>query len=149
MTLQDQFVCNYAVLRFLPYPETGEFVNLGVALHSPEIGFFDVLLESRMKRVTDFFPELDKESFSAAREAIAAELDRVKSLIGKTRAPDLGRRIFRDVVRPRESVFRFGEVRTVLTEDPKGLAAKLFAQYVSRQFGQSKENEKHHPFTCP
>lgn len=25
-----QHVCNYAVLRYLPHPETGEFVNVGV-----------------------------------------------------------------------------------------------------------------------
>jgi hypothetical protein len=25
-----QHTCNYAILRFLPYPETGEFVNVGI-----------------------------------------------------------------------------------------------------------------------
>jgi len=28
-----QSACNYAMLRFLPYPETGEFVNVGVVVN--------------------------------------------------------------------------------------------------------------------
>ncbi|WP_122365762.1 DUF3037 domain-containing protein, partial [Pseudomonas syringae group genomosp. 3] len=24
-----KYICNYSILRFLPYPETGEFVNIG------------------------------------------------------------------------------------------------------------------------
>ncbi len=35
-----QFVCNYAPVRFLPYRETGEFVNVGVVLHCPQTDFF-------------------------------------------------------------------------------------------------------------
>ncbi len=27
--------CNYAIIRFLPYPETEEFVNVGVVLACP------------------------------------------------------------------------------------------------------------------
>lgn len=39
--------CNYAVVRFLPYRETGEFVNVGVVLYCREAGFFDVALEPK------------------------------------------------------------------------------------------------------
>ena len=36
-----KLACNYTVLRFLPYTETGEFVNLGVALACPDLHWFD------------------------------------------------------------------------------------------------------------
>ena len=139
----DQQVSNYAVLRFLPYPETGEFVNLGIVVHCPEKGWFDLKLERRKsKRVTDFFPELDREAFRATRDGIADELERVMKLIKKTPDRELGRRIFRDVVRPRESVFRFGEIRTIMTTDVAGLTESLFGQYVSRNFAQPKEYQE-------
>lgn len=32
--------CNYSVIRFLPYPESGELVNIGVVVNSPQTGFF-------------------------------------------------------------------------------------------------------------
>lgn len=134
------FACNYAVLRFLPYPETGEFVNLGVAVHCPATGFFDTALEARkMQRVTRFFPELDREAFMGARRAIVEELARVGRVIAGEGDVEIGRRIYRELVRGREAVFRFGEVRTVLTDDPKTLAERLFAQYVNRQFAKVRE----------
>jgi len=132
-------VCNYAVLRFQPYPETGEFVNLGVAVHCAETGFMEVKIEHRKhKRITDFFPELDKAPFLAARTAVQAEFERVQHLAAKKTDPELGRRIFREMVRPRESVFRFGEVRTILTDAPAALAQNLFDQYVERHFAKQK-----------
>jgi hypothetical protein len=37
---------------------------------------------------------------------------------------------FNESVRIRESVFRFGEVRTILTPNPQDLGEELFARYV-------------------
>ena len=135
-----EYACNYAVLRFLPYPETGEFVNLGVAVHCPATGFFTTAFEARKaQRVTGFFPELDRDAFKGARQAIAAELTRVGKTIAKEQNTELGRRIFRELVRTREAVFRFGEIRTILTDAPATLADRLFGQYVNRQFAQVRE----------
>jgi hypothetical protein len=138
-----KYACNYAVLRFLPYPETGEFVNLGVVVHCPARRYFDMQVETRKQaRVTDFFPELDRESFRAARAAIAAEMERVKMMIRHRDEPDQGRVLFRELVRPREAVFRFGEIRTILTDKLETLAPLLFAQYVNRHFAQPKEYQE-------
>jgi len=30
--MKNQLVCNFSVVRFLPYPETDEFVNVGVVM---------------------------------------------------------------------------------------------------------------------
>lgn len=128
------YACNYAVLRFLPYPETGEFVNLGVAVHCPATGFFTTVLEERnARRVMDFFPELDRVAFEGASRAMAAELTRVGATIAKEQDTELGRRIFRELVRTREAVFRFGEICTILTDAPETLSDRLIAQYVNRQ----------------
>lgn len=32
-----KLICNYSVIRFLPYPETGEFVNVGILACCPPI----------------------------------------------------------------------------------------------------------------
>jgi hypothetical protein len=44
--------------------------------------------------------------------------------------PKSVRMAFNETVRIRESVFRFGEVRTILTVNPQQLAEELFARYV-------------------
>ncbi len=42
--------------------------------------------------------------------------------------------IFRELVKPRESVFRFGGIGTALAENPAKKLDELFAHYVERQF---------------
>jgi hypothetical protein len=50
-------VCNYAMLRFLPHPETGEFVNVGVVANCLQPCFLHFLAEERMPaRARLFFP---------------------------------------------------------------------------------------------
>ena len=133
-----QFVCNYAILRFQPYPETEEFVNLGVVLHCAVNNYFGVKLENKKhKRIFDFFPELSRDPFKRALEAIATDLHRVREQVNGTFGPaqsELGRRVFREVVRVRESIFRFSEVKTVLTRDPEECLEYLFSSYVQRNF---------------
>ncbi|MGB8354458.1 MAG: DUF3037 domain-containing protein [Chthoniobacteraceae bacterium] len=140
---ETRYACNYAVLQFLPYPETGEFVNLGVVVHSPEKCFFDFLLERhKTARVTSFFPELNAGNFRSARSIILMEMKRVKSLIDSGKDAPLSRQVFRELVRPREAIFRFGETRTILTPDVNAVTEDLFAQYVLRNFAQHKEYQE-------
>ena len=66
-------ICNYAVLRFQPYPETGEFANLGVVMLCSD-GTFLYRLETRhYKRITQFFSKLDKKVLLDARRSMADE----------------------------------------------------------------------------
>lgn len=144
--MKPTLACNFAVLRFRPYRETGEFVNLGVVLSCPAVRFFDFKVETeRSKRVTDFFPELIRSSFSDARARFCGELKRIKTLLADAeRMPAEAELsgVFRDLVRPRESVMRFGEVGTVLTDDPAAMLVELFQRYVNRQFAQAKEYQE-------
>ena len=139
-------VCNYAVIRFLPYPDVGEFANIGVVVACPQTGFFDFKMATRQwARVTDFFPELDSDLLHAGRKMFAAELQRVKTMLTANRQPeqacmafeqDAFRTCFRELVRTRESVFRFSPIGTALTENPAAKLEDLYAHHVSRQFAQ-------------
>lgn len=144
--MNASIVCNYAVIRFLPYPDVGEFANIGVAVACPQTGFFDFKMATkRWARVTDFFPELDTDLLHEGRKMFAAELQRVKEMLTAGRRPEQEcmpfeqeafRTCFRELVRPRESVFRFGPIGTVLTQNPTAKLEDLYAHHVSRQFAQ-------------
>jgi hypothetical protein len=133
-------------VRFLPYRETGEFVNVGVVLFCRETGFFEVLLETqRRRRVTNFFPELDPNLFRLGGQRFHQELRRVKQLLSandRKLADDVCLGIFRELVRPRESVFRFSEVGTVLADDPAKKLQELFERFVNRQFAKTKKYQE-------
>lgn len=123
-----QAACNYAVLRFLPYPETGEFVNVGVVVNCLQPCFFDFLMEQEMTtRMKALFPAQSEHAFAAAAAAMEQEMQRVKAMI---RDPKTCQFAFLEAVRPRESTLRFGEVRTLLTTDTESLTKELFKRYV-------------------
>ncbi|MFP3758365.1 DUF3037 domain-containing protein, partial [Cupriavidus sp. SIMBA_020] len=60
--------CRYALVRFMPYPETGEFANVGVVVMSPTARFFGYKLLDRVGRITAFFDELDVTVYKRARD---------------------------------------------------------------------------------
>src|SRR5438128_996432 len=73
-------VSNYAIVRFMPYKETGEFVNLGVVMTCAQTNLFAFRVETRrQKRVTDFFPELEISVFKAGLDAFMQDLTRIST----------------------------------------------------------------------
>lgn len=127
-------VCNYALLRYLPYPDTGEFVNVGVvvACAAPALLEFSMEPEDILERTYAFFPEIDRSNLEAAHAAMKRELERVRAMVNDTGDPKAVLRSFKELVRPRESSFRFGEIRTTSTQYPGALAGQLFDFYVLR-----------------
>lgn len=145
-----KMACNYAIIRFLPYPETEEFVNVGVVLACPAARFFDFRLEkTERRRVNAFFPELDKSIFTQGRIHFRKEMERVCRLMDRSSntgvlnfATQEFNRAFLDVVKQRESIFRFSGVGTRLAEDPEEALDYLFSHYVERLFAQRKEYQE-------
>jgi len=123
-----QAVSNYAILRFRPYAETEEFVNVGVLVVCLQPCLLNFLAEREMpSRAKALFPKQNEQTFAAALEALRLEMERAKA---GACDPKSVRMAFNETVRIRESVFRFGEVRTILTVNPQQLAEELFARYV-------------------
>ncbi|MDB5293845.1 MAG: hypothetical protein JWL69_5086 [Phycisphaerales bacterium] len=145
-----ELVCNYALVRFLPYRETGEFVNVGVVVHCPEIDFFDYrLAKGRNSRVRGFFPELDRGVYRAALEAMKKELNRRRNTdvlftTGRTITDDdvtRGLSAFRALLRRRETLVHFAEPGMRVAE-PATVVDELFDTYVNRNFAKPREYQE-------
>jgi hypothetical protein len=140
-----ELVCNYALVRFLPYRETGEFVNVGVVVYAPEVGYFGFrLTEKRNRRVKAFFPELDLEIYRASVASLHRELARhqaqfntMAGLFSGDRSANEGLTAFRSMLRRRESLLHFAEPGMRLGV-PEETLAKLYADYVLRNFAQAQ-----------
>lgn len=147
-----QLVCNYAPVRFLPYREVGEFVNVGVVVHCPQTDYFGYRLVplKRTGRVTGFFPELDAKLFKAGLQGIARELTRVQAnhrlLPTKDEvAPEIAKeqvKHFREVIRRREGLLHFGDAGTLVADTPEEALDHLFGRFVERQFAQKREYQE-------
>jgi len=123
-----QAVCNYALLQFLPYPETGVVVNVGVLVNCLQPCFFHYVAQEQMPESFKLlFPRQNEEVFAASMTAMKQEVMRVKGRIRDPKTCQLG---FNELVRPRQNTFRFAEVRTALTKDPQKFSEELFRRYV-------------------
>jgi hypothetical protein len=121
-----QAVCNYALLQFLPYPETGEFVNVGLLMMCQQPCFLHFEAERVMTgRVKAMFPRQNERTFADAMESLRRDMERAANSV---RDPKTCQILFNEIVRRRESLFRFGEVRTILTIDPLQRAQDLFCR---------------------
>lgn len=145
----NELVCNYAIARFRPYRETGEFVNVGVVLICPQVNYFGSLFQTRKyKRITDFFPELELDVFKMGLDGLRKELNRISArgqeldqLVLRDEAQASIAR-FRELVRPREALFHFAETATALTADPQAKLKELFHYYIERQFARDREYQE-------
>ena len=143
----NRLACQYAIIRFLPYAETGEFANVGIVLACPETGFLDARLMPTKKtgRITGFFEQLDKQIYRDTLKYLDDELQRVRQMVRDAGHRDGGvlvKQMFAGLTRPREALLRFGEIRVVLAEDPTVTLDKLFARFVERDFANKQYHDK-------
>lgn len=73
----NKIACQYAIVRFAPFVETGEFANVGILMIAPKERFFGFKLETRRHgRITRFFEELDRKHYTQALYQVREELTR-------------------------------------------------------------------------
>ena len=146
-----KFACQYAIVRFAPFVETGEFANVGIVMMAPDFRYFGFELElKRYARITRFFEDVDARLYKKSLYNLREELERIGDLLKahgfdrrlKKNDVDFARRLFAELVRPRETIVRFGQVRTVLADDPAKKLKELFAFYVERNFVTKKYQEE-------
>ncbi len=142
----NRFACQYAIIRFLPYAETGEFANVGVLLACPATGYFGAKLMPVRKtgRITGFFEQLDKSIYREAMAYLKDELDRLGELVRERGAGNQSfvQQTFSGLTRPREALLRFGETRVILAEQPAETLRKLFANFVEREFASKEYHDQ-------
>lgn len=145
-----KFACQYALLRFRPFVETGEFANVGIVMMAPEARFFGFRLLKRYGRITQFFHQLDRKVYLEGRELFKEELDRFTgelrrlALDGRKTQPDItvARNLFTELIRPREAMLQFAEQRVVLADNPKEKLVQLFDHYIERNFVTKEYQER-------
>ena len=139
----NKIPCLYSIVRFAPFVETGEFANVGVIMIAPEQRFFDFkLLIQRHARVTHFFEQLEPKVYRTTMRNLQEELVRIAALLRqhgfdkrlKTNDVAFAKGLFAEIIRPRETVVKFGEPRAVMAEDMHATLEELYGYYVERNF---------------
>lgn len=136
--------CHYALVRFLPFVETGEFAVVGVVLFAPKASYFayELLSLEQLDRVTTFFQAFDAKHFQAVMHSGRTALQRVADLF-KTHSAESGRAsldntaafaLWNELTKPLGSMLGMDEPRLALATDPAAKLEELFQFYVERNF---------------
>ncbi len=136
----------YSIIRFLPYAETEEFANVGVAMFAPTARYFDFRLSNKWRRIGGFFDTLERRVFAEGVRAFEEELARTRDMIGTLAdgggtGQNAALRVFEDLVRPREALFRFSAIRAVMADAPEAKLTALFDRYVMHDFATPEYHE--------
>lgn len=143
--------CHYAIVRFMPFVETGEFANVGIVMFAPNARYFGFkLLGNRYARVTNFFEQMDAKVFRASMGTFREELQRIDGMLKQMgtdrRMKSLDRdgavRLWGEIIKPRETMLRFSDSRVVLAEEPRAKMLALFEYYVERNFVNREYQEQ-------
>lgn len=146
-----KIACHYAIVRFMPFVETGEFANVGVILFAPNARYFGFkLLGNRYARVTHFFEQMDAKVFRAAMQTCKEELERIDRMLKQMgtdrRFKALDREgtlaLWNEVIKPRETMLQFSESRLVLADDAQAKVREMFEYYVERNFVTPERQEQ-------
>ncbi len=142
--------CHYAVVRFLPYVETGEFANVGIVLYAPKARYFGFrVLTQKHSRITGFFERFEAKDFRLVMKVARDELQRVADRFNALRA-DANLEVhptattlalWQELTKPLESMLRFDATRLVMANDPATKLNELFELYVQHDFATPEYHE--------
>ena len=109
--MKTRKIISYSIIRFMPYPELGEFVNVGIVAlcHCHDTCQFDFILNAKQKgRVNNFFQELEKGYFSSIVHDTIKTLQSLKKLVnGSNLLLNDAVKLFKQFTAPVESVLYY------------------------------------------
>jgi hypothetical protein len=136
-------VYQYAIVRFLPFPETEEFANIGVAVCFPMQNLFIYRIDSirRTKRISDFFDLHDrKELYTATLKAVSADLENFREAVCSDKLK--ANYVLELMQKPRETVVRYSGIRVGVSQlTPDEVVDDLFAKCVVQPLDIKEQRE--------
>ena len=120
---------NYAIIRFLPYRDRGEFINIGIVLHGNDGSFAARVVDERYPRVDSVFPTLPKGLFAQNLKPLKSELARIEALASSSNI-DAQKLLFTNLIKPNEGIFTYSQPGTLTAQSAEFALDELLSCYV-------------------
>lgn len=138
--MSAQIPFQYAILHYTNDVETGESLNVGLAVYSPAQRYFKVNLLTRYERLTQAFPGMDGEFYRSYAMHLQSEYDHIAEsldglqprLIQIESDPEDIRRLLEKVLDGRDAAIQFAEPKFGIAEDLEEMFDYLFERFVER-----------------
>ncbi len=133
--MNQQTTYTYTVLRYVHDTTTGEFVNVGVALYSPDARYANALCRGTYGRLSKVFPGVNGEHFKSLMRHIEARFEEVGAQFAghlPFDAPNSVEEIARRILPADDSSLQWSAVGSGRTADPASTLESLFERMVMR-----------------
>ncbi len=126
--MQDKFIYEYAIIRFSPLVERGEFFNIGAILYSKPKKFLAMRYHIDPEKLQVFNSEHSLEELEAYLKAWdkVCKAEPNSGAIGEMEMPDR----FRWLVATRSTIIHSSMTHTGICDDPKEELDAIFEQFV-------------------
>ncbi len=126
----------YTVLRYVHDTTTGEFMNVGVAIHAPEARYASAICRTTYSRLTKTFPGMDGEAFRGLMRFIQSCFekmgDKLKNELPLDGKPSSALDLAHTILPADDSSLQWSPVGSGLTDDPSQTLEALFDRLVTR-----------------
>ncbi len=126
---------SFSVLRYVHDPVTQEFINVGIAVYSPEVQYLRARCTTSYGRITHMFERIEGHRFRQLtrhiQDQICAEGTKIQASLPFEATPTLEHLLAR-ILPPDDSAFQFSKAGVGLTSDLERVLAELFERHVDR-----------------
>lgn len=133
----------YQVIKYVHDHFTGEYVNVGIIIYSPESKFLACKIAVRYQRVTNMFPEANGKWISQILKNIRQQVNNVSQQLNELFAPSDSLEMITGSILPADNgAIQLTEVRIGLDVDMEVALADLFKSLVDKYLinGVDKES---------
>lgn len=131
--MSDTFTYTYTVLRYVHDIATGEFVNVGVALHAPQARYASAQCRTTYGRLNKVFPGMNGEHFRSLMRHIQARFEELGEQLTNELALSEPRNVMEiaSSILPRDdSSLQWSTIGSGVTSNPSETLDKLYERMV-------------------
>ncbi|MBK8157378.1 MAG: DUF3037 domain-containing protein [Rhodospirillaceae bacterium] len=135
---------SYTILRYVHDPVTGEFVNVGVLMHLPELRKVQIKTRTSIGRLRGAFPDLDRDAFNSAMRSIKSGVSAVSRRLAENNMFESDRHagdLARLALATDDSSLQWSNPGGGYTNSPEATLQRLFARYVSKYDTHAKSRK--------
>lgn len=126
----------YSFVRFIPYFETGEFVNVGLLMCEPEQRKITYrLIEQDNPRVNHFFPN---SLFPKVRETLSLELADLNHQQFGGSSEEMAR-FFHHYLDRKEGIVQYSQPAVGIVDDPQSYFDEIYSKFIQHSVEKGKQ----------
>lgn len=134
--MKNRLSYSYSILRYVHDGATGEFVNIGVAIHCKDLDLFQVLCRQTLGRISEFFPDLNAKAFRTFTKTISARFGELSKAYADPDSQFTGttnlESLLSSVLPKDDSALTWSSIEGGISSDPHKTLEDLYARYVNK-----------------